>query len=107
MDQSKISWTGPKLDRLAFGRTMDRLYSPTLDQSRPPGPIVGPSGALNLTINLSLGGGGYVLLLSLFLFLPRVIFAHKFPGSRFMKGEGERQDKIAAAKDLNRGQSRC
>ena len=40
-------WTSPDgLDGLAFGRTMDRLYGLILDQSRPPGPIVGPLGTL-------------------------------------------------------------
>ena len=43
-------WTSPdRLDGLAFGRTMDRLYSLILDQSRPPRPIVGPLGTLTVT----------------------------------------------------------
>ena len=40
-------WTSlNKLDGLAFRRTMDRLYSLILHQSRPPRPIVGPLGTL-------------------------------------------------------------
>ena len=35
-------------DGLAFGRTMDRLYGLILDRSRPPGPTVGPLGALHV-----------------------------------------------------------
>ena len=34
------------LDDLAFGRTMDRLYSLILDRFRSPGPTIGPLGAL-------------------------------------------------------------
>ena len=38
------------LDDLAFGRTMDHQYSLNLDQSKPPGPTVGPFGTLNSII---------------------------------------------------------
>ena len=44
-------WTSPdELDGLVFGRTMDRLYGLILDQSRPPGPIVGPLGTLSVQL---------------------------------------------------------
>ncbi|KAM0796464.1 hypothetical protein BDR22DRAFT_966104 [Usnea florida] len=43
-----VHWTGlNELDGLPFGRTMNRPNGLDLDRSRPPGPVVGPSGALN------------------------------------------------------------
>ncbi|KAM0795810.1 hypothetical protein BDR22DRAFT_825704 [Usnea florida] len=42
-----VYWTGlNKLDGLLFRRTMDRPNGLDLDRSRPPGPVVGPSGTL-------------------------------------------------------------